>query len=41
MFNYISCKEKTPSEEISSEILSMMNIYAAKINGLLKYKKEL
>jgi putative resolvase len=36
-----SSEEKTPLEEISEDILSIMNIYVAKINGLRKYKKEI
>jgi predicted site-specific integrase-resolvase len=31
-------EEKTPLEEITKDILSIMNIYVAKINGLRKYK---
>jgi predicted site-specific integrase-resolvase len=33
--------EKTPSEEISEDILAIMNVYVAKINGLRKYKKQI
>lgn len=32
-------EEETPTEEISKDILSIMNVYVAKINGLRKYKK--
>ena len=32
-------EEKTPLEEISKDILAIMNVYVAKINGLRKYKK--
>ena len=32
-------EEKTPHEEISEDILSIINVYVAKINGLRKYKK--
>jgi putative resolvase len=34
-------EEKTPLEEITEDILSIMNIYTAKINGLRKYKKQI
>lgn len=30
---------KTPQEEIVKDIMSIMNVYVAKINGLRKYKK--
>ena len=33
--------EKTPLEEVSEDILSIMNVYVAKINGLRKYKQKL
>jgi len=33
--------EKTPLEEVSEDIVSIMNIYVAKINGLRKYKAKL
>ena len=32
-------EEKTPREEIVKDIMSIMNVYVAKINGLRKYKK--
>jgi len=32
-------EEKTPQEEIIKDIMSIMNVYVAKINGLRKYKK--
>ena len=32
-------EEKTPQEEIVKDIMSIMNVYVAKINGLRKYKK--
>jgi putative resolvase len=32
-------EEETPNEEITKDILSIMNVYVAKINGLRKYKK--
>lgn len=34
-------EEKTPEEEITKDIISIMNIYVAKINGLRKYKKKI
>ncbi|NBP16244.1 IS607 family transposase, partial [bacterium] len=34
-------EEKTPTEEITKDIISIMNVYVAKINGLRKYKKEI
>jgi predicted site-specific integrase-resolvase len=34
-------EEETPTEEISKDIISIMNIYVAKINGLRKYKKNI
>jgi putative resolvase len=34
-------EELTPTEEISKDIISIMNIYTAKINGLRKYKKKI
>jgi putative resolvase len=33
--------EKTPLEEVSEDIVSIMNIYVAKINGLRKYKEKI
>lgn len=33
-------EEKTPSEEMTEDIISIMNVYVAKINGLRKYKKK-
>jgi putative resolvase len=32
-------EEETPLEEVSKDIISIMNVYTAKINGLRKYKK--
>jgi predicted site-specific integrase-resolvase len=32
-------EEKTPTEELTTDILSIMNVYVAKMNGLRKYKK--
>jgi len=34
-------EESTPMEEVSKDILSIMNVYVAKINGLRKYKKQI
>jgi putative resolvase len=34
-------EEETPTEEISKDIVSIMNVYVAKINGLRKYKKQI
>lgn len=34
-------EEMTPTEEISKDIVAIMNVYTAKINGLRKYKKPL
>ncbi len=34
-------KEKTPMEEVSEDIISIMNVYVAKINGLRKYKTQM
>lgn len=36
-----SSEEKTPMEEICEDILSIMNVYTAKINGLRKYKNKI
>lgn len=32
-------KNETPTEEITKDIISIMNIYVAKINGFRKYRK--
>jgi len=32
-------EEETPTEELTKDIISIMNVYTAKINGLRKYKK--
>jgi len=32
-------EEETPTEELTKDIVSIMNVYTAKINGLRKYKK--
>jgi len=34
-------EEDTPQEEITKDIISIMNVYVAKINGLRKYKKKM
>lgn len=34
-------EEETPLEEISKDIISIMNVYTAKINGLRKYKTQI
>jgi excisionase family DNA binding protein len=34
-------EEETPQEEISKDILAIMNVYVAKVNGLRKYKKNI
>ena len=34
-------EEKTPVEEITEDIISIMNVYTAKINGLRKYKTKI
>ena len=34
-------EELTPTEEISRDILAIMNVYVAKVNGLRKYKKKI
>jgi len=34
-------EEMTPTEEINKDIVAIMNVYIAKINGLRKYKKPL
>lgn len=34
-------EEETPMEEISKDIISIMNVYVAKVNGLRKYKSAL
>jgi len=34
-------EEKTPLDEMTKDIISIMNIYVAKMNGLRKYKKML
>lgn len=34
-------EEETPEEEVTKDVMSIMNIYVAKINGLRKYKKPI
>ncbi len=34
-------EEETPTEEISKDIIAIMNVYAAKMDGLRKYKKDM
>jgi predicted site-specific integrase-resolvase len=34
-------EEKTPMKELTTDIVSIMNVYVAKMNGLRKYKKML
>jgi predicted site-specific integrase-resolvase len=34
-------EESTPLEEVSKDIISIMNIYVAKVNGMRKYKKPI
>lgn len=34
-------EEQTPAEEITKDIVAIMNVYVAKMNGLRKYKKEI
>jgi excisionase family DNA binding protein len=34
-------EEQTPTEELTKDIVSIMNVYVAKINGLRKYKTQL
>ena len=34
-------EEATPIEEVSKDILAIMNVYVAKINGLRKYKTQI
>jgi putative resolvase len=33
-------EEDTPQEEMTKDIIAIMNVYVAKINGLRKYKKQ-
>lgn len=34
-------EEKTPTEELTDDIIAIMNVYVAKVNGLRKYEKKL
>jgi predicted site-specific integrase-resolvase len=34
-------EEQTPTEEITKDIVEIMNVYVAKMNGLRKYKKQI
>jgi predicted site-specific integrase-resolvase len=34
-------EEQTPTEEITKDIVAIMNVYVAKMNGLRKYKKQI
>jgi putative resolvase len=34
-------EETTPLEEVSKDIIAIMNIYVAKVNGIRKYKKPI
>ncbi len=34
-------EEETPTEEITKDIVAIMNVYVAKINGLRKYKNKI
>lgn len=34
-------EEKTPTEELTEDIIAIMNVYVAKVNGLRKYKKKI
>lgn len=34
-------EEETPTEELTKDIVSIMNVYVAKINGLRKYKRKM
>jgi excisionase family DNA binding protein len=34
-------EEETPTEELTKDIVSIMNIYVAKVNGLRKYKNKM
>ena len=34
-------EEKTPEEELTKDIITIMNVYVAKVNGLRRYKKQL
>ncbi len=34
-------EETTPSEELTEDIIAIINVYVAKVNGLRKYEKKL
>lgn len=34
-------EEETPVEELTKDIISIMNVYVAKVNGLRKYKTHI
>lgn len=34
-------EEETPEEELSKDIITIMNVYVAKVNGLRRYKKQI
>ena len=34
-------EEKTPTEELTEDVITIMNVYVAKINGLRKYKNKM
>jgi len=34
-------EEETPVEELTKDIVSIMNVYVAKVNGLRKYKSHI
>ena len=34
-------EEETPEEELTKDIVSIMNVYVAKVNGLKKYKTQI
>ena len=34
-------EEETPIEELTKDIVSIMNVYVAKVNGLRKYKSHI
>jgi predicted site-specific integrase-resolvase len=34
-------EEKTPTEELTEDIVAIMNVYVAKVNGLRKYEKKI
>jgi putative resolvase len=34
-------EELTPTQEITKDLVTIMNVYVAKVNGLRKYKKKI